>query len=200
MHKIKLTEAGMAIAVADKARGHDELEMYPEDSPLPGRAGKWTVSDDVLVLLLANEVFASSLAFDDQLAAITAAVGPVHGRNDVRQAFSTLCDLQLVEYEAMPNDHVRMLAEFFAVLGNTDRLLMVFSMIHNVRTMTELKHLIGREASSVYHHIRKLTDVGLVFSLGHGEGYTVNANVMATCLQALVVAIREGGDNESEGD
>lgn len=197
MHRILLTESGQAIADEDKARSDNgELELYPDDDYMPGREGVWTVSDDILIMLNTLTVYSSTFSLEDQAAAVAIAAGPIHSKPVLRQAFSLLCDLQLVEHEVLPNDHVRMLAEFFDALSHPDRLLMVFAMMHSVQGMSDLKTLIGKEASSVYYHISKLTDAGLVFSLGHGEGYIVNTGVLATCLHALVVTLRKDGDDE----
>lgn len=187
MHKIALTEAGQQLARERTDFNTDDAIMYPDNRHVPGQKETWTVADDILILLDSPaNVTAASTDYRKQQEAIVEALSRFHPRVLIIEGFRQLCILGMVDcvynmFSAMEEATV-----VFAALANPIRLHILRVALNNPSTVGELKRAIRREQASIYHHIQKLKAVGLLYSLGHGEGYVTDGEVLVSVVKALV--------------
>jgi DNA-binding IclR family transcriptional regulator len=62
------------------------------------------------------------------------------------------------------------------------------------QAVSALSEQSGRSQSLVYFHMRKLMAVGLVYSLGHGQGYVADVEYLKLVLSAMADMFGVGGD------
>lgn len=187
MHKIRLTEAGEALANTRADFDSDDVEMYPEHVFEPGLAGAWTVADDILVLLNGPATIRSDTAsFKDQQAALLEAMADFHPRVLIVEGFKALCREGLVDCIYNMYNVVEDSAEVFDALSNPVRLHILKHCLDDPATAGELKNLVGKSTPAIYHHVTHLRRTNLMYALGHGEGYVTDGEMLASILHNLI--------------
>lgn len=199
MHKIALTELGTEHAernVRRSVNGPTNLELSVDGSV--GEPGKWSVMDDLLVLMLRNTLWATDNTFTAQLSAVEAAASQVHDRTAIQQAFRVLCDLGMVQCEHTIEADVKFMSDFFSALGHEVRLHIMLLLLSRGRLgASDLAAHTKRALPVIYHHVSELKALGLVESLGHAQGYMARPDNLADYLRLMLkVFTPRGGNSE----
>lgn len=201
MHRVSLTESGTALAKVREVIDVDNIEMYPEGLNEAGLEGTWTVADDILMLLDSPTVVLSITSeYKDQREAILSAMANFHPRALIAEGFRALCKKGLVDCVYNVETAIMESAEVFEALGHPVRLHILQHCLYHPSTASELRRLTGREVPSIYHHTSKLQDRNLLYSLGHGEGYVTDGEMLASILRALIEFFYPGRSEDGKND
>lgn len=185
MHKVSLSLKGQHFVIERANVDQEKLESYPEGVMLPTETA-WTVSDDIMAVLASHiNVIALTDSYPDQLEAVIDALSPMHGRLEIMLAFRALCKEGYIDCVYNLETSLDDLANIFSALANPVRLQMLQA-FRSPSTVTELKHLTGKEAATLYRHIGKLRELGIIVALGHGEGYVIDDEVVTQAAQTLL--------------
>lgn len=197
MHKVSLTEAGKALAAERANLNIDDIEMYPEGVSDAGLEDTWTVADDMLILLdgPAN-VLAVSPEYKHQREAVLSAMANFHPRALIANGFRALCKAGLADCVYNTITAIEESSTVFEALSHPVRLQILRLCLYKPLTASELKREIGREVPSIYHHTSKLQEADLLYSLGHGEGFVTDGEMLASILKALIEFFYPGGDDD----
>ncbi len=203
MHRIALTEDGKALAIVREEVNIDQLEMYPTGQCNPGLDLAWTVADDLLILLNGpTTIVADTPAYKDQQEAILAAMAKFHPPALIAEGFRALCRQGLVDCVYNAYTAIEEAVEVFDAMSNPVRLQILKRCLESGTTASKLSELTGRRVPSIYHHISRLQNVGLLYSIGHGEGYATDGEMAASILRTLIDFFFEEvtDDNETVAD
>lgn len=195
MHRVALTETGDNLAESLQETDTSEHEFYPEGLFSPNNPGAWTLADDIIVMLEGPTiVVAVSSAYQHQLNAVIEAVSALgHARAPIALAFRTLCQLSLVDCAYNVLAAIEEAVDVFGALADPVRLQILRATLESPRQAGELSRITGRPKPSLYYHMGKLQEEGLVYSLGHGQGYVADGEFIAGILQGLTEYFLPGG-------
>lgn len=197
MIQVSLTELGQAAAVELSNVADDDLEHYPEGIYAPDQEGYWTVADDILVMLAGPmRVLAVGREYRHQQRAVLEAMAAFHPRANIAEGFRQLCkagyvdcvyNLENVLDEALP---------VYSALGHALRLQLLRVMVDRPLTVAELAEVLDRPPPTIYHHLTVLRDAGLVYQLGHGQGFVTDGEFLAKAILATAEFFSLGGDDD----
>lgn len=193
MHRVTLSSEGIKFALERQDADTDEMELYPDKLYGPGDAEHWTVADDIMCWLVTSHIrpVAVTESYSDQQKAIVKAASPPHPRGHVAIAFKEMCQAELVDceytFETASTDFVRT----FAALGSPLRWAILALAWPEPVSMSALCGHTGRDPGGLYHHLGKLEEAGLLFSLGRGQGYLSDNEFLINVLETVLELLHE---------
>lgn len=196
MHKVCLTSEGVKFARERTAADMSAMELYPDNHYGPGNDKIWTVADDIATLLLTDHIkpVAVDESYGAQLQAVVRVMSAMQPRAHIASAFKQLCRENLIECDYNLRTASADFAEVFSALGNPIRWTLMSVGYPEPVGIGTLCRETGREPAGLYHHITVLERAGLMFSLGHGQGYLADLEYLRHIVDSVVELLDDARD------